>query len=59
MIVDLEALTAWLRERADRATPLIIAATYDGLRTRLERGDFATAAQTACAAAPREDDPTP
>ena len=33
-------LAAWLRERTERVKPPIAKAIYEGLRMRVERGDF-------------------
>lgn len=39
-LVDAGTLLAWLCERAARPGPLVVQAIYDGLRTRVDRGDF-------------------
>lgn len=35
-----KALAAWLRARAEKVKPPIAKAIYEGLRMRVERGDF-------------------
>jgi hypothetical protein len=43
--LDRAALMAWLRTLATHRTPLV-AAIYDGLAVRIERGDFDTTEET-------------
>lgn len=33
-------LAEWLRDRAERSKPPVVKAVYEGLRMRVERGDF-------------------
>lgn len=39
-MADNEKLAAWLRDRTERVKPPIAKAIYEGLRMRVERGDF-------------------
>lgn len=39
-MLDAEKLARWLRDRAERVKPPLAKAIYEGLRMRVERGDF-------------------
>jgi hypothetical protein len=39
-MADNKKLAQWLRERAEKVKPPIAKAIYEGLRMRVERGDF-------------------
>lgn len=39
-MADNATLAAWLRDRTEKVKPPIAKAIYEGLRMRVERGDF-------------------
>lgn len=39
-MADNERLSEWLRKRTEKVKPPIAKAIYEGLRMRVERGDF-------------------